>query len=414
MAANATGFHGAPNPALIPSPPSRGAQDAANEFAGAVIALNVVSFLLFGGRLWTRTIPVFRLGADDYLVCAAYLLILVDSILLLLAVPFVFGRSPSSITLADAELANKYAILSEPIWAWSMAAIKISVAAMLLRLEQERFWRRFLWGMIFLQIILVIYNSFALLLQCIPLHAAWDLLNEVPARCWSKDAIRVNLICVSAINIATDFVFALLPITFLRKVRLPLRERVIIGFLMALGVFAASASIVKCAVAVNFGRTSDPAKEGINVGMWSCIEEQVGFIAACIPCLRSPFQKMLSHLGLASTNKGTTYGGGYGQMYGGDIPSVKLRGGREGERRMSDALHGGIKLKSMRSMRSTTDARSDEYILPVGGEAPGRKEIWCTTEVRLEEESRRTSGNRTEGRGFEGRGMGVAGHRSPV
>ncbi|KAK3364881.1 hypothetical protein B0T24DRAFT_712202 [Lasiosphaeria ovina] len=57
-----------------------------------------------------------------------------------------------------------------------------------------------------------------------------------------------------------------------------------IGVLMALGIFAAAASIVKAVVAADFGKTDDPNLEGISVGMWSLVEEQVAFIAACIPC----------------------------------------------------------------------------------------------------------------------------------
>lgn len=72
MAANATAFAGPPNPALIPAPPTQAAQDLAQTFVGVIIGLNVVSFLLFGGRIWTRTMPVYRLGWDDYITSIAY------------------------------------------------------------------------------------------------------------------------------------------------------------------------------------------------------------------------------------------------------------------------------------------------------------------------------------------------------
>ncbi|KAF2186392.1 hypothetical protein K469DRAFT_573323 [Zopfia rhizophila CBS 207.26] len=378
------GSQGLPNPSLIPAPPSQGAQDLAHAFASIAITLNVVSFVGFSGRIYTRSFPVFRLGWDDYIATAAFVFVIVDSTLLLLTVPFVFYRDPASITLQDTINSNRYAVIAEPIWAWAMATIKVSIAAMLLRLQQERYWQRFLWAMIIIQVVLGVYNNLTQLLQCIPLHAAWDILGVVKAKCWSDKAVRINLTCISSINIATDVIFSLLPITFLRKVQRPLRERIIIGILMGLGIFASVASIIKAVYATDFGNTDDPNKEGIAVGMWSCIEEQVGFIACCIPCLKSPFQKFLTYFGLITTQNKSAYGRSYGQMYGdGNTGGSRMKGSNS--RMKSDGLNAAIKMKSMRS----TDTQSEENILAVSDEQAKDGEIWCTTEVHLEEERRR-------------------------
>lgn len=102
---------------------------------------------------------------------------LVNSIMLLKTVPYVFDRDPNTITLQDIIDSNRLAVISQPIWAWAMTGIKVSVALMLLRVEQEIGWRRFLWVMIGLQIVVCIYNNIAQALQCVPLEAAWDLLG---------------------------------------------------------------------------------------------------------------------------------------------------------------------------------------------------------------------------------------------
>lgn len=221
--------------------------------------------------------------------------------------------------------------------------------------------------------LLTIYNLIAQLTQCIPLHKTWDLLGQVPGKCWGPDAVRANLFAVSVMNFVTDFIIAALPITFLTKVQRPLRERVIIGALMGLGVFAGVSSIVKMVFAARFGKTGDMDLDGIRVGLWSMIEETVGFIAACIPCLRSPFQKCLEFFGIASTRGKSAYGRGYGQMYG--------ESGMNGA--MSKQQSSAIRMKSMRS----ADAASEENILPSGAEGKNN-EIWCTTEVEVGEEHR--------------------------
>ncbi|KAF2875959.1 hypothetical protein BDV95DRAFT_591365 [Massariosphaeria phaeospora] len=366
-----------PDLSLIPSPPSPAAQANARAFAGVVISLDIIATLVFAGRLWTRFFPVYRMRSDDYVILVGYVLIMVDSIVLFLAVPYSFGREVASITLADTQDSQRYAVISQPLWAWSMAAIKISVALMMLRLEQTKFWRRFLWGMVAVQMLLGIYNMLCALLQCIPLHAAWDPLKLVEAKCWSSAAIRANLYCISVVNVVTDFIMALLPISFLRHVQRPFRERAIIGGLMALGVFAGVASIIKVVASTRYGRTNDLSAEGIQVGMWSCIEELVAFIAACIPCLRSLFQQVLEHFGLVSTHgRKSTYNRTYGQMYG-ESGQLKVN-----KQRKPSLVSGGTAIR-MKSMKSA-DAVSEENILTDDEVKNG--EIWCTTEVHMQQE----------------------------
>ncbi|KAK0714179.1 hypothetical protein B0T26DRAFT_651462 [Lasiosphaeria miniovina] len=370
---------GLPDPNLIPSPPSDAANSLAHSFAAVAITLNVISFMLFSGRLYTRAFPVFIMGWDDYVISAAWIFIVSNSTMLLLTVPYVFRGDPSAFTLADVMHSDKLATLSQPVWAWSMATIKISVAGMLLRLERQRAIRRVLWALIWLQLVVCIYVTLSSTLQCIPLRAAWDLLGLVTdAKCWSKQAIRVNSICVASFNIVTDVIFALAPMMFLRRVQIPLRERVVIGVLMALGIFAAAASVVKAVIAAEFGKTDDSNLEGISMGTWSLVEEQIAFIAACIPCLRRPLQQVLRRFGLATTvnthsvtAKPTGAGSGYGMMNGNH----------------STSYNGAIKMKSMTS----SQAQSEEDILaPQRGNTPGDvigdTEIWRTTEVRVHSE----------------------------
>lgn len=318
--------------------------------------------------------------------------VLIDSALYLRTVSWVFTGTRETLTLADIEDAFFYAIIGQPFWAWSMAAIKCSVALMLLRLEQNATWRRFLWAMIILQVALAMYNMLTQLLQCVPLKKAWDLLGIVEGKCWSTGAVRASSIAVQVFHILTDWIFALLPISFLRKVQRPLRERIIIGILMALGIFAGVASVVKIVALANFGKSDDPTAESIQIGMWSCIEELVAFVAACVPCLRAPFQRVLEHFGLASSHHPSTYGRAYGQMYGGSGPQKHTRG-----KRSQTAIGSGIRMNSLKG----ADAHSEEHILTRTGEDVKGGEIWCTTEVRLEEEEE--DGNQT---GKTGRGEG--------
>lgn len=262
-----------------------------------------------------------------------------------------------------------------------MAAIKISFALMLLRIEQTRILRRFLWAMIGVQVALGVYNTLATLLQCVPIHKAWDLVGNVAGTCWSRRAVASSSIAVSVINITTDFIFALLPVSFLRKIQRPVRERVIVGLLMGLGFFAGIASILKIVAAAQFGRTGDPINESVTIGMWSVIEELVGFIVICVPCLRSLFQRTLEACGMVSVRiKQHTLTRGYGRTYDSTKESKLERS--QSQSRLATVVDGdaesSFKMKELRTRESGDVALwRDEVDVSNGG-------IWCTKEVVVE------------------------------
>ncbi|KAF2822440.1 hypothetical protein CC86DRAFT_423622 [Ophiobolus disseminans] len=356
----------APDPRLIPAFPSAAAQSHARAFAGTTIALHGLALVVFSGRMWSRSYPVLRMCMDDYICIIAFILVVTSSTFLLMTVPYTFGHDPNAFFLSDAQTSFKYAAIAQPLWAWSMATIKISFALMLLRIEQARRWRQFLWAMIVVQILLGIYNTLTIFLQCVPFYKAWDLVGAVPGTCWSRRAQSVSTIGVSTINILTDFIFALLPISFLRKIQRPVRERVVIGILMGLGVFAGVASIIKITAAAQFGATNDPVSESVKLGLWSVIEELVGLIVICVPCLRSPFQHALHAFG-GITTRLRHYGQsrGYGRTYDGKEEGKEGDSRSRSQSRLTDI---GYKLEDVRP--------------EVNIQRPG--EIWCTKEVMVD------------------------------
>jgi hypothetical protein len=57
---------------MIPAPPTKEAEEMAYTFAYVSVVLNVISFLLFIARVCSRSLPVFRMGWDDYLIVPAW------------------------------------------------------------------------------------------------------------------------------------------------------------------------------------------------------------------------------------------------------------------------------------------------------------------------------------------------------
>jgi hypothetical protein len=188
---------------------------------------------------------------------------------------------------------------------WSLALAKVSVSALLIRLQQIESWKVFLYAVAIIQFLTALCLTAIHTTRCIPLAGLWDLTIS-DKHCWTDAAFGTSLTITSTIVAVTDLIYALIPITFLRNMSHPIRDRVVIGVLMSLGIIATGASIAKAVTAQGFDRTSDPISQGTAVALWAGVEEQLAVIAACIPCLRAPFQRLLSHLGLLRTGYSST------------------------------------------------------------------------------------------------------------
>lgn len=214
------------------------------------------------------------------------------------------------------------------------------------------------------------------LVGCVPLRAMWDLTHNHPGRCWPYDVSTASQITVQVFVILTDWIFALLPISFLRKVQRPLRERVIIGFLMSLGVFAGTASIIKIQQIAALKNSKDAYAHILTVELWCSVEALTGFIASCVPCLRGPFQRALEYLGVATIPRTSTHTYAHypGTRYATHVST--------GITTMNDD-------PPIRMKRTSSSAgESAEQIISGNDSTAKTGEIWCTTEVLMEEEVR--------------------------
>lgn len=83
-----------------------------------------------------------------------------------------------------------------------------------------------------------------------------------------------------------------------------MREKVVLVVLMALGLFASAAAIVKVVLLTQKTTAQDPFWAAGNLFIWTNIEECLGIAAACIPNFRALFEKLLVHFGLTSIGTG--------------------------------------------------------------------------------------------------------------
>ncbi|KAF2732812.1 hypothetical protein EJ04DRAFT_440360 [Polyplosphaeria fusca] len=281
--------------------------EVATAFLIVTFVLQVIAAIVVFARVYTRAFP-WRFTVDDYLVTVAFAILTVMFAFATMPNMWAWGgRHPKYRTFDDIHANSKWGALTMPLWAWSTGLVKISIACMLLRFQQDKGWRIFMFTMIGFNILLIIFTGIWNLIQCIPLSKLWDVQNKITHfRCTSDSANHTAVFITSACNVSSDIVFSLMPLTFLGKIRRPLQEKVVIGGLMALGLVASSFSLAKAILAgrlavPNYLNGKDMGAYLSLFGFLSMLEVQTSLIAACIPTLRSATRVLLHRIGLLHT-----------------------------------------------------------------------------------------------------------------
>ncbi|KAH8587260.1 major facilitator superfamily domain-containing protein [Bisporella sp. PMI_857] len=152
-------------------------------------------------------------------------------------------------------------------------------------------------------VVLTFLNVF----QCRPVAAAYS--PNINGKCMS---IVTLFLCSAPVNIITDLAILVLPIPVLTGMRLPQRQKTVLVFAFALGIFVtivdvvriyylqqASADeeiILKPTTTVTSGRLGtgvDFAWNASTALMWSAVEVNIGIICACIPTLKPLIKRIL-------------------------------------------------------------------------------------------------------------------------
>jgi hypothetical protein len=208
-------------------------------------------------------------------------------------------------------------------WSWGTTTLKLSLTIMIIRIKgDKRKWRLPLYAFSAFLVALAITSTIWNYTTCIPLEAAWDF--SYPRTHCRQQKTNVLYLLVggskfspsianlvvrrttdhefSVLYTITDLIFAILPLLFILKMNRARREKIVLCFLMGLGILCAAASIPKFISYSVFASGGDTTKNGLGVVVWSQIELYVGITAACIPMLRTYFESTMRRLGFSITN----------------------------------------------------------------------------------------------------------------
>ncbi|KAI1846173.1 hypothetical protein JX265_010551 [Neoarthrinium moseri] len=300
------------------------------DILGAVATVTSIALVTVCARVFVRLRMVHMFGLDDWMIIASMILSITGFGIVVGQVMYGAGRHAAYL---DPEV-NKYGLMlnfvSQPIYLWAIPLVKLSVGFFLLRIAPNKLYRRILQGTMIFLMAYTFMCFMTLMLQCQNIAVLWD--SSVKTTCWATKTTLGLSYANSIVNILTDMFFAVIPIPMLWNVQINSRTKASLICIMGLGVFACAAAIVKAVYISNYGKSGDFLWDSANLTIWISTELNTGIVAACLPCLKPMFKRILdSSLRYTSSNKKDGYnlrtygpGTGPGSKYGRSITTTQI------------------------------------------------------------------------------------------
>ncbi|KAF1948988.1 hypothetical protein CC80DRAFT_393578, partial [Byssothecium circinans] len=243
----------------------------------------VLSTLTIALRIWARyTIRGF--GVDDYLMILGYIVFVFLLVFDFLSINFGVGAHAERLTDYDVMQAKKWFLFAGIAYAIATALVKVSISFLLIRVTRgtKHIFTWILYGVIVLACVGSLTSITAYATRCKPFSAAWNPIGT----CRSGAILENVTWFFSVVCIFTDWVCATLPILIIWQLKLPLRTKIQLGFILALGMIASVATIIRMRHLTDYVRPTDFLYSITDVSLWSETEACLGLIAGSLPTLR--------------------------------------------------------------------------------------------------------------------------------
>ncbi|KAI6911085.1 hypothetical protein KC334_g3005 [Hortaea werneckii] len=306
-------------------PPLPGGYCHANnhaEILGVTGSFFSAALIIVSLRFYVRSRILQYVGADDFLMLVAMFMAAATFACFVGETRNGLGRHFSCLSDKERSVLAHWQFFHNLSVMFGVVFVKISIAVFLMRLAPKPEWKRYLWGAIGtkelkangleIEVFLVCFMvacAGTLIFSCTPVSASWNhSLQRLPStRCFSAKTFSSIGLFNSIINILTDFIFAILPIPIVVKLKVNLRTKCTLVFVLSLGFVACAAGIAKAQTQTTFMDSPDPYwHDGFMV--WNMVELCLGVLAASLPALKPLFSSILAS---SATMLGMSSGGGY-------------------------------------------------------------------------------------------------------
>jgi hypothetical protein len=265
----------------------------------------IAAMILYGMRIHTRY-KLKNLARDDAMMTLGVVFATGFFATTFVSIAYGLGQHAATVPKSNIVPYAKATFLALPeVYGVAIAAVRLSIGLMLLRIKGDRpAWRWSLWSIMLFIIAIFVTNVSITFTQCRPLSAIWTF-NYKHAKCLPPHAVHGVYTAFNVIYLFVDLAYALLPALFIRKLNQPLRDRIVLSMLMAMGLLCTVCNIPRLILIVRQGNFSDFTYNGAGTVFWCALELYVAMCAASIPILRNKLEAGLRLLGFSLSSRGT-------------------------------------------------------------------------------------------------------------
>ncbi|KAH8645579.1 hypothetical protein BGZ60DRAFT_392534 [Tricladium varicosporioides] len=315
--------------------------------------LLVIATSLIVVRSYVRLSITNCWGWDDTTIIIAWIFLLIGAILINLETNLGLGRH--TIYLANPEQQTldilKYNTFFQMDNVICTLFTKISISFLILRIRSDKTLRYVIWTAMMLMTMATVTILVVLCIACIPLKALWTPSLVASAKCIPLKTVYNVAYVQSGFSIVVDLCLTASPIVVLWHVKINKRKKILICFLMSLGLVATVTNALRNAFVDEL--TSKDMTYAIRpITICAILELSSGVIAACLPACMPIFQ-LRKHM-----ERRERYGYSFANRTGASgVGNIELRSntskGLPGENWETDDGQDTVPLKALH-FRSTT------------------------------------------------------------
>ncbi|KAH8591910.1 hypothetical protein B0O99DRAFT_718424 [Bisporella sp. PMI_857] len=270
-------------------------------------------------RIYTRAKIVCYMGPDDYAVILAWIFLVAYVV-----ISFIFnlglGVHLWNIPLTTFMHFLKLGAIEGVFYGLSFLSVKVSILLLYLRLSPYRPFRIAVWVVMIATIVYSILGSFEFLFNCQPIAKNWDVTLD--GKC--IDVTKI-LMTHGSLTIVTDIAMLILPITLVRKLKLPLKQKVALAGLFMTGTLVCIVSGIRLKTIADLIRSPDFTWVGADNSVWTIMEMCIGVICACLPTFKPFLRRHFPKL-IGSSYHSETYGPYSGKRTTNTVPTTSTGG----------------------------------------------------------------------------------------
>ncbi|TGO27199.1 hypothetical protein BPAE_0046g00620 [Botrytis paeoniae] len=268
--------------------------------ANLAIAFACLSFFFVSARLGTRVF-LQKLEIDDWFILPALLMALAMAVTFNMEAKNGFG------------LHTSWFFAAQLLYKIASCFTKISVCLFYLRIFPSKNFRIATFVTIGIVIIYSIAAVSATIWSCNPIEKSWN-------KALSGSCIQIGKVwySTSVMAIVTDLIIIFLPIYQIRRLQLPLSQKLGLVLMFSLGFFVIACTVVRMATVGPAITATDTMYYQATSNSWTFLEVNVSIICASLPILKAPIVKFCPWL---MRNKTTT--SAYGMNFSKDNYGTK-------------------------------------------------------------------------------------------